>query len=86
MYSYADQLKGRETPSAKSSATQDKSTKLFEKEEVFNAFTAFCDDIINQQIEIKKEILNYFLKQENNEYPIIEKYRLKYLNSYFNFD
>jgi len=60
--------------------------KLFEKEEVFNAFTAFCDDIINQQIEIKKEILNYFLKQENNEYPIIEKYRLKYLNSYFNFD
>ena len=33
MYSYADQLKGRETPSAKSSATQDKSTKLFEKEE-----------------------------------------------------
>ena len=33
MCSYADQLKGPETPSETSSPTQDKSTKLFEKEE-----------------------------------------------------
>jgi len=58
----------------------------YEREEVFNAFTAFCDEIINQQIEIKKEILNYFLKQDDTEFPIIDKYRLKYLSSYFNSD
>ena len=59
--------------------------KANEKEEVFNAFKAFCDEILYGRLEIKKEILNYFLKNENDEFPVIEKYRLKFLSLYFTY-
>ena len=46
------------------------------------AFVAFADDILQGQINPKHDALSYFLKEENGEYPVIDRYQLKYISNY----
>ena len=50
--------------------------------DVINAFVAFADDILEGQINPNLDALSYFLKEENGEYPVIDRYQLKYIKEY----
>lgn len=52
------------------------------EEDVYNAFTAFCDQFLKGNINIKHDVLGYFLKEENGIYPIVNDYQILYLGSY----
>jgi len=59
--------------------------KVFEEkdqEDVFNAFIVFCDEFLQGKINIKHDVLGYFLKEENGNYPIVNDYQILYLGSY----
>ena len=50
--------------------------------DIKEAFVAFADDILQGQINPKHDALSYFLKEENGEYPVIDRYQLKYISKY----
>ena len=59
--------------------------KVFEikkKEDVFYAFTAFCDDFLNGTKKINHDVLGYFLKEDNGVFPIVNDYQILYLGNY----
>ena len=56
--------------------------EIKKKEDVFNAFTAFCDDFLNGTKKINHDVLGYFLKEDNGVFPIVNDYQILYLGNY----
>ena len=50
--------------------------------EIKNAFIAYADDILHMRAKPKLDALSYFLKEENGEYPVIDKYQLEFICEY----
>ena len=60
----------------------DKVLKVKGPTEIKEAFVAYADDILYMRINPKLDALSYFLKEEGGEYPVIDKYQLKYICEY----
>ncbi|MGB2366245.1 MAG: hypothetical protein ACPH5Z_07990 [Flavobacteriaceae bacterium] len=60
----------------------DKVLKVKGPMEIKDAFVAYADDILYMRINPKLDALSYFLKEEDGEYPVIDKYQLKYICEY----
>ena len=56
--------------------------EIKKKEDVFYAFTAFCDDFLNGTKKINHDVLGYFLKEDNGVFPIVNDYQILYLGNY----
>jgi hypothetical protein len=51
--------------------------------EIKDAFIAFADDILYGGVKPRLDALSYFLKEDNGEYPVIDKYQLKFLEEFY---
>ena len=56
--------------------------KVKEEIEIKNAFIAYADDVLNMRVKPTLDALSYFLKKENDEYPVIDNFQLKFITSY----
>ena len=59
--------------------------RVFEKKaenDVYNAFIAFCDDFLKGKLNIKRDVLGYFLSEKNGEFPVVDMYQIFFLASY----
>ena len=56
-----------------------KAVDIFNESDILNSFERYFDECLAGKVEIKKNLLGYFFKEEDGKFPIIERYIMKSL-------
>ena len=54
----------------------------YPKNELLNSFSRYCDELLLGNVDVKKTLIGYFLKEEGHKFLVINRYLLHYLNSH----
>ena len=53
----------------------------YPRNELLNSFSKYCDELLLGNVDVKKTLIGYFLKEEGHNFPVIERSLLHYLSS-----
>ena len=56
--------------------------EMYGERDILNAFSKFFNAFLLDEVSISKNIVGYFLKEDKNKFPVIERFLILYLNAH----